>query len=346
MSELSVRCPQHLVVLGGSARYDFTSDDKPRRSVDFARFGYRRGFGRAVSLRATGSIIRWFRRGITASRLRKRHVNLYGELPGNAVESRRECCVRSEWTVRKSAVSNSQIRARGAKVGAADWYRPRCGVRWLPGVLDLGYAPESEGETALTLRHGWATTGGGGNREDSFLTRVGRMLLRQTSALLLVCCFGMAYSAPALAQGGPAPDPGPPRSRTPAPEPAPGATPPPPPPPRTVVSPAPVAPPAPAPAPAFDPQPAPARVEPPATPPPAANRSERTRTPRRETARKKPIRVRTAPAAAKRALPTLGTEEAGLQDDMLLIGGLALLLLVVCDTVFLTLSTRGLRGAG
>ncbi len=47
----------------------------------------------------------------------------------------------------------------------------------------------------------------------------------------------------------------------------------------------------------------------------------------------------------KRALPSLAREEATSSDTMLLVGGLALFVLVLADTVFLTLSTRYLRGA-
>lgn len=66
----------------------------------------------------------------------------------------------------------------------------------------------------------------------------------------------------------------------------------------------------------------------------------------RETAKEKPARERTTKQAARKALPTLGRKESGSPDTMLLIGGLALVVLVLCDTAFLTLSTRFLRDAG
>ena len=58
------------------------------------------------------------------------------------------------------------------------------------------------------------------------------------------------------------------------------------------------------------------------------------------------MRERATKQAVRKALPSLGREEAGATDTMLLIGGLALFVLVLSDTVFLTLSTRHLRGAG
>ena len=56
----------------------------------------------------------------------------------------------------------------------------------------------------------------------------------------------------------------------------------------------------------------------------------------RKSAKKKP---------AKQAPPTVTRKEEGSGDTMLLIGGLALVVLVLCDTVFLTLSTGFSRGA-
>jgi hypothetical protein len=67
---------------------------------------------------------------------------------------------------------------------------------------------------------------------------------------------------------------------------------------------------------------------------------------KRETAKKNPVRERTTKQATRRALPSLGQKEAGPVDTMLLLGGLALFVLVLLDTVFLTLSTRVLRSAG
>lgn len=67
---------------------------------------------------------------------------------------------------------------------------------------------------------------------------------------------------------------------------------------------------------------------------------------KRETAKEKPVREQTTKQSARKALPSLGRNEAGSPDTLLLIGGLALFVLVLCDTVFLTLSTRFLRSAG
>jgi hypothetical protein len=54
-------------------------------------------------------------------------------------------------------------------------------------------------------------------------------------------------------------------------------------------------------------------------------------------------RAKTAKHAVRRALPDLTREEVTSPDTMLLIGGLALFVLVLADTVFLTVSTRLLR---
>jgi len=67
---------------------------------------------------------------------------------------------------------------------------------------------------------------------------------------------------------------------------------------------------------------------------------------KREKAKEKPVRERTTKQTASKALPSLVREQASSPDTMLLIGGLALFALVLADTVFLTLSTRYLRGAG
>jgi hypothetical protein len=169
------------------------------------------------------------------------------------------------------------------------------------------------------------------------MTRSGRSLLRQASVLLLLFCFGAAPVAPALAQGGPAPEPAP-RHSQPRPEPAPGATPqpsqavtrvtrppvPPPPPPVLALM----------------------RVQPsaPARSAPALRKPRQVR--KRETAKGKPAGERTTKQAVRKALPSLSRKEAGSPNTMLLIGGLALVVLVLCDTAFLTLSTRFLRDAG
>jgi hypothetical protein len=181
------------------------------------------------------------------------------------------------------------------------------------------------------------------------VTRSGQSLLRQASVLFLVFCFGAPFAAPALAQDGPAPEPAPPRSQTPKPEPVPGARPQPSRPTTTRVTPPPAPPPAaqsPAPSPLIVSPPAPVLVQPPAAAPAAPARRERTQPRKRQTVKKKPVRERTTKQAASKALPSLGREEAGATDTMLLIGGLALFVLVLSDTVFLTLSTRYLRGAG
>ena len=67
---------------------------------------------------------------------------------------------------------------------------------------------------------------------------------------------------------------------------------------------------------------------------------------KRETTKEKPVHERTAKQAVTKSLPSLSRKEASPPDAVLLIGGLALVVLVLCDTVFLTLSSRYLRGAG
>jgi outer membrane biosynthesis protein TonB len=174
------------------------------------------------------------------------------------------------------------------------------------------------------------------------MTRSGRSLLRQASVLLLLFCFGAAYAAPILAQVGLAPEPAPRRSQVPTPEPAPGARAQTSRPATTQVSTSPVPPPA-----AQNPVPPPVvLVQPTAPAPPAPAREERRQVRKRETAKEKPVRERTTKQATRRALPSLSRTEAGSTDTMLLIGGLALVVLVLLDTVFLTLSTRVLRSAG
>lgn len=184
------------------------------------------------------------------------------------------------------------------------------------------------------------------------MTRSARSLLRQASIPLAVACAATGVVAgPAFAQG-PAPEPAPPRTSSPKPEPAPGTTrgparsttttreaptrqapivvrsvqpaappPSPPPPPAPVVQLAPSPPPAPAPQ-------APARTQKP------------------ETVKVKPAKRATSEQPLAQALPRLrptAVSEAASTDNMLLIGGLALFVLVLGDTVFLTLSARYLR---
>ncbi len=66
---------------------------------------------------------------------------------------------------------------------------------------------------------------------------------------------------------------------------------------------------------------------------------------KRETAKAKPLPKRTTKQTAKETVRTPAPRKADSRNTMLLIGGLALLVLVVCDNVFLTLSTRTVRGA-
>ena len=66
---------------------------------------------------------------------------------------------------------------------------------------------------------------------------------------------------------------------------------------------------------------------------------------KRETTKAKPVPKRTTKQAAKETVRTPARKNADSPSTMLLIGGLALLVLVVCDNVFLTLSTRTVRGA-
>ena len=170
------------------------------------------------------------------------------------------------------------------------------------------------------------------------MTRSGRSLLRQASLLLLLFCFGAAPVAPALAQGGPAPEPAPRHSQTPRPEPAPCATPQPSQAVTRVTRPPAAPPPPPVLALVRMQPPAPARTAPALRKPRQVRKSE--------TAKGKPAGERTTKQAVRKALPSLGRKEAGSPDTMLLIGGLALVVLVLCDTAFLTLSTRFLRDAG
>jgi hypothetical protein len=80
-------------------------------------------------------------------------------------------------------------------------------------------------------------------------------------------------------------------------------------------------------------------VQPP-SPPPAASRPARR--PHRVAKKKKPVRKRAVKQAARRQIPTLHPEQASSTDGLLLVGGLALFVLVLADTVFLTVSRRAL----
>lgn len=67
------------------------------------------------------------------------------------------------------------------------------------------------------------------------------------------------------------------------------------------------------------------------------------RTAKRQTAKKqstKPTRAESTKQAVRRTLPALRPAEPASPDRMLLLGGLALVVLVLADTVFLTLSRR------
>ena len=108
-----------------------------------------------------------------------------------------------------------------------------------------------------------------------------------------------------------------------------------------------------APPPAPLPPPAPFVVSPPAAPavaqapPPPVHQARRTGRPatRAVKVKKRQTRVQKAKGAAAAALPALRREEASSVDGTLLAGGLALFVLVLADTVFLTLSTGVFRGA-
>jgi hypothetical protein len=184
--------------------------------------------------------------------------------------------------------------------------------------------------------------------------RSGRSLLRQTLIPLVAACAATGVIAgPAFAQG-PAPEPAPPGTSMPKPEPAPGAT-------RGVTRAAtttrqaptrraptvvrsvqPASPPPPAPVP--PPAPAPVvQVAPSPSPPPAPVKQAPARVQKRETVKQKPAKRGKTLAAALPRLRTTAVTEAASTDNMLLIGGLALFVLVLGDTVFLALSARYLR---
>jgi hypothetical protein len=232
---------------------------------------------------------------------------------------------------------------------------PRHRLPPFPGPLDLGDEVPAAG---LTYGVRWSRTSLVATREGRSMVGSGRMLLRRASILLLFACAGMAFAAPAPAQA-PRPDPGPPPPPQPKPE-APGTTPPPPPPATSPPSPPPPATPPPPPPPArvqvvTPPPPAPPVLSPPAlsqrpvvSPPPAPAQRARARTNQTSRTKKKKVstRARTAkPAASQpvRRLPAAGARSSS-PDSRLLIGGLALVVLVLGDTVFLALSTRVLRG--
>lgn len=223
---------------------------------------------------------------------------------------------------------------------------PRPPLRRLPDRLDLGDKISAAG---LTGHSGWCYDLGGSNRGEGSLLGSGGSLLRRASVLLAVGAAGL-LTATALAAG-PAPDPAPPRTATsPTPEPVTGKQPAPPP--RTTtrtptvsvrpqaVQPAPappVSPPPPSPIQPAIPPPAPAPVS------PAPLRVQRRPTVERKVTRKAKAKAVTR---AKRTVPALSrpkVADSSSPDTMLLIGGLALVVLVLGDTLFLALSGRLLR---
>jgi hypothetical protein len=220
---------------------------------------------------------------------------------------------------------------------------PRPPLRRLPRRLDLGDKISAAG---LTERSLGCYHLGSRNRGEGSVVGLGGSLLRRASVVLAAGAAGL-LTASALAAG-PAPDPAPPRTGTsPTPEPVTGKQPAPPP--RTTtrtptvsvrpqaVQPAPAPPVSPPPPPPIQPvipqpAPAPSRVS-----PAPARVQERTTT----------VVGKAKPATqAERTLPALGrpkVADSSSPDTMLLIGGLALVVLVLGDTLFLALSARLFR---
>jgi hypothetical protein len=173
------------------------------------------------------------------------------------------------------------------------------------------------------------------------LTRSGRSLLRRAPVLLAACCLAVAPGVPALAQSGPAPDPGRVGPGGPSPDPPPNSDPS-----------APV-PDSGSPTPAAGPSSS-ATVQPPPPPPPNVA-VQSTTTPTRTPVQTGPKRRQTEKAERRDAPPEWTPKEVtryavpsiqrieGSSSVTLMLGGLALFALVLCDTVFLTLSTRAIR---
>lgn len=245
---------------------------------------------------------------------------------------------------------DSGISSKREPCDAAAGCVPRRRLPPLPGPLDLGDEAPVAG---LTYVRGWSRTSLVAIREGRSMVWSGRSLLRRASILLLFACAATALAPLAHAQG-PTPDPGPAPTPQPKPE-APGAKPqPPPPPPPAPPPPSPppsprvqvVPPPAPAPA-------APVVPPPPVTqhrvsPPPAPVRRARARKNQTTRAKKKKaptraVRRKEPPVRRVRTLPAADAPSSS-PDSTLLIGGLALVVLVLGDTIFLALSTRVLRG--
>jgi hypothetical protein len=265
--------------------------------------------------------------------------------------------LRPESKGKRAAVSAVSKPLPG-RAHAPDRCRARPGVRRVPRDLDLGH----QVPTTLTSGRESTKTGGTGSHVGGrSMTRSGRSLLRQASIVAVFGCASLAAAVPALAQG-PAPEPAPRTTNAPRPEPVPTARPQaparqttPPPPPATSVqtqpqSVQPPPPPSPPPPPVTQPSvpvtPTPAIVRNPVTtPPPPAQRSRRQQADRRTT--KKPAtkttrRVVPSRPSARRTAATIASASSS-PDTLLLIGGFALVVIVLGDTIFLTLSTRYLR---
>jgi hypothetical protein len=227
---------------------------------------------------------------------------------------------------------------------------PRRRLPPVPRRVDLG---DEASVAGLTYGGRWSRTSLVATGEGRSMVWSGRSLLRRASILLLFACAGMALAGLARAQG-PTPDPGPAPMPQPKPE-APGAKPePPPPPPPPPPSPPPpprvqvVLPPAPAPPAPVVPPPPPVTQQRVVSPPPAPVRRTRVRTTQTAPTKKKkvPLRARgtkQAPTKRVRKLPVADARSSS-PDSTLLIGGFALVVLVLGDTIFLALSTRLLRG--
>jgi len=191
------------------------------------------------------------------------------------------------------------------------------------------------------------------------MRRSGRSLLRHASILLALGAVALVGAPTGFAAQGPAPEPAPPRTNLPKPEPSPGAvrreprraiattaqtTPPPPAAPAVQA----VQPPAPAPPPAA-PTPSPPTFVP-SPPPPAPVRQQPRRAQTAGVVKKKVSRTKKTKRPAGRALPrprpAAATAQAASGDSTLLIAGLALVVLVLGDTLFMALSVRYLRSTG
>jgi hypothetical protein len=174
------------------------------------------------------------------------------------------------------------------------------------------------------------------------VTSSGRSMLRRAPILLVMCCLAVAPGVPAAAQSGPAPDPGRSDSGAPSPDPAPGA--PDAPAPDTSKSTAGSSSPQTATQPAPPPQPPPAPVDTTVSPPETSTQVGRKQNQKKVERRDAPPEW-TAKEVTRQAVPSIQRIDDS-SSAALMLGGLALLALVICDTVFLTLSTRAMRRAG